>query len=119
MKTDFSNSLDGLMRINGRSSNDMQAADAAVDELVQFVEVQYNTINAFTELHEAVTCPDEEKIRSSLASMRHVTAGLATLSDFHKNGLLSTTFETAYHRANELLKKAEKESSAVLAHIPR
>ena len=119
VKTNFSNSLDGLTRINGRSSGDMAAAGVAVGELEDFVKGQYNQINAFTELREVVTCPDEQNIRSALASMRQVTAGLQMLASFHGGGILAHTFEVPFLRSNEMLKKAETEAAAVLAYLPR
>lgn len=119
MKTGFSSTLDSLMHISGSSSSDQGIARTAAEELSIFVETQHKTIENFVQLRSAVTFSSAREIEDALVAMRHITSALKELVDFHRAGILGSSFEIPFHRANEALKKAEKQASALLAHVGR
>ncbi|MGH8062567.1 MAG: hypothetical protein ACREO7_11225 [Pseudoxanthomonas sp.] len=117
MLSNFSNTLDGLRRISGSSSNDMGLARSAADELKDFVLIQHQIIIDYVQLKSIVTVASSAEIKDALTAMRHVTSALQEIASFHSNGLLASSFDVPFHQANEALKKAEKQVEALLAHV--
>ena len=117
MLSNFSNTLDSLRRISGSSSSDLGVARTAADELKDLVLAQHQIIIDYVQLKSIVTTASSTNIRDALTAMRHVTAALQELASFHSNGLLASSFDVPFHQANEALKKAEKQSQALLAHV--
>ncbi|WP_448482217.1 hypothetical protein [Pseudoxanthomonas mexicana] len=117
MISNFSHTRDSLLRINGNSSRDAQKAQVAVDELKDFVLAQHKKIIKYVELGSIVTTSSSIEIKDALTAMRHVTSVLDELATFHASGLLATTFEVAFHYANEALKKAEKQAEKLLSYV--
>jgi hypothetical protein len=119
MQSNFTHTLGEMKRIDDNSSNDMQDARVAADQLEALAALQFGAINDFTELREVVTCGDEDRIRSSLAVIRHLHSALKELTEFHHDGLLESSFEVPFNNVAELLRKAEQQVPALLRHLQR